>query len=265
MSSYIYDLGSGDERRRLDALASLYDSGSTTHLVQLGVGPGWHCLEVGAGSGTIARWLAARIGGSGRLVVTDTDTRFVKDLSSDNVEVRVHDVVNDVLEERAFDLVHARSLLEHLPERERALHKMVQALRPGGWLMAEDVVFPPAVSHPDMPLLAKVLDAFESVFRSAGVDPKYGTSLPKALADAGLTELGSQAYIPLVHSGTSSADLNILSVEQLAPTLITTNLVTQTEVDEILTWLREPGWTTFAPIMVTAWGRNAAVRTHVRP
>ncbi len=37
-----------------------------------------------------------------------------------------------------FDLVHARLVLVHVPEREAALDAMVAALRPGGWLFVED-------------------------------------------------------------------------------------------------------------------------------
>jgi trans-aconitate methyltransferase len=37
-----------------------------------------------------------------------------------------------------FDLVHARLVLVHVPDRARALATMVAALRPGGWLLVED-------------------------------------------------------------------------------------------------------------------------------
>ncbi len=38
-----------------------------------------------------------------------------------------------------FDLAHARAALTHIPERRRALERIISAIRPGGWLMIEDV------------------------------------------------------------------------------------------------------------------------------
>ena len=40
----------------------------------------------------------------------------------------------DELEPGAFDLAHERLVLCHLPERRRALERMIGALKPGGWL-----------------------------------------------------------------------------------------------------------------------------------
>ena len=52
--------------------------------------------------------------------------------------MRRHDVAREAPPGDPFDLVHARLVLVHLPDRERALAAMVGALRPGGWLLVED-------------------------------------------------------------------------------------------------------------------------------
>ena len=57
---YAYDPGWTHERRRLDAIAALYDPGTIELLLRTGVASGWCCWEAGAGSGTIAHWLAQR-------------------------------------------------------------------------------------------------------------------------------------------------------------------------------------------------------------
>ena len=44
----------------------------------------------------------------------------------------------DPLPGSTFDLVHARLILVHLPERERALANMAGALKPRGWLVCEE-------------------------------------------------------------------------------------------------------------------------------
>ncbi|GAA2767983.1 hypothetical protein GCM10010103_70250 [Streptomyces paradoxus] len=49
-----------------------------------------------------------------------------------------HDVGRDAPPAGPFDLVHARLLLVYVAERDAALRTMVQALRPGVWLVVED-------------------------------------------------------------------------------------------------------------------------------
>jgi SAM-dependent methyltransferase len=55
-----------------------------------------------------------------------------------NLEVRRHDVATDPLPENAFDLVHARVVLQHVPPRDQAQARLAAALKPGGWLVVED-------------------------------------------------------------------------------------------------------------------------------
>jgi SAM-dependent methyltransferase len=52
--------------------------------------------------------------------------------------VRCHDVGVDPPPGDGFDLVHARLVLVHVPQRAAALAAMISALRPGGWLLVEE-------------------------------------------------------------------------------------------------------------------------------
>lgn len=72
----------------------------------MGVNPGWMCLEVGGGGGSIARWLGEKVGADGHVVVTDINPRWL-DIQAANVELRHHDIVSDELPEHAFDPIHA--------------------------------------------------------------------------------------------------------------------------------------------------------------
>src|SRR5689334_15784779 len=121
-----------DARARLKAAEDLLDEGTQRVLDRIGVATGWQCLEIGAGGGSIARWLADRVGPQGRVVATDISTRDLDRSGRQNLEVRQHDIVNDPLETDTYDLVHARLLLEHLPARDVAFRKLVESLKPGG-------------------------------------------------------------------------------------------------------------------------------------
>src|SRR5262244_4089208 len=90
------------ERERLALLEHNLDPLSQRRLAALGIQPGWRCLEVGAGHGSIARWLAAQVGPQGRVVATDLNPRFLTDLTLPNVEIRRHDIRTDPLEPHMY-------------------------------------------------------------------------------------------------------------------------------------------------------------------
>src|SRR6478609_4991002 len=87
------------QRDRLRALEAVLDGGTFRHLAECGVGPGWHCLEVGAGAGSVANWLADRVGPGGWVLATDLDTTLLDDFVRPPVAVQVHDVMTDPLPE----------------------------------------------------------------------------------------------------------------------------------------------------------------------
>jgi ubiquinone/menaquinone biosynthesis C-methylase UbiE len=75
---------------------------------------GWRCLDVGAGAGSLGRWLAERVGPTGHVVAADIDPRFLGGLREPNVEVHRCDITRDAVEQNCYDLVHSRFLLMHM-------------------------------------------------------------------------------------------------------------------------------------------------------
>ena len=71
------DYEQSQERERLRRLEAMSDRTTIRALDTVGVGPGWHCLEVGAGGGSVARLLGERVGPTGRVVAADLDPRFL--------------------------------------------------------------------------------------------------------------------------------------------------------------------------------------------
>jgi 2-polyprenyl-3-methyl-5-hydroxy-6-metoxy-1,4-benzoquinol methylase len=133
-SGYAFQHTWQQERARLAALEAHCDPWSIANLETLDIQPGWRCLEVGAGGGSIAAWLCERVGPRGQVVATELETTFLETISAPNLEVRRHDITCDPLEEAAFDLVHVRAVLAHLPARAAVLRRLVVALKPHGWL-----------------------------------------------------------------------------------------------------------------------------------
>lgn len=114
-------------------LAEILDRHTTEVLVHAGVRPGWRCLYLGAGAGTIAAWLAQRVGPNGRVVAVDADPRHIR--RGDLIDVRAQDVATTDLGAAEYDLVHAQLLAMHRPQREDLIARWTEALRPGGTLV----------------------------------------------------------------------------------------------------------------------------------
>lgn len=186
---------------RFKALSQLFDSATERHLSDRGLVAGWHCLEVGAGGGSIAHWLSGRVGPAGRVVATDIDTSFLENRRSPNLEVWRHDITRDPLPERAFDLIHTRMTLIHIPERDRVLERLTQALKPGGWLVAEEfdglsLCADPTVSAGEVPL--KAHQAMHRLQEDRGVDGRYGRLLFARFRALGLNETEAEGRIVMV-------------------------------------------------------------------
>lgn len=225
MTAYLLDHGWSGERERLDGLGSVFDPGTIREFDAVGVSAGWRCLEVGGGSGTVARWLCDRVGPKGRVVATDLDTGFLEGLGLPGLEVRRHDIVVDELEEGAFDLVHTRLVLEHLRDRDVALARMARALAPGGWLVVEAFEFSgvalsssrpsPAVRRAAV-LLPALFRALMTAVRPAGLDARVGHRLPAELCRLGLGDVTAEGRAVFVRGGSGPAEMARLSVARFA-------------------------------------------------
>ena len=75
--SYLWNNTLAEEKARLDAQASIWDPYTQRYLDALGIAPGWQCLEIGAGSGTMTAWLAQRVSPTGSVVAVDVDRRVL--------------------------------------------------------------------------------------------------------------------------------------------------------------------------------------------
>jgi hypothetical protein len=64
-----------------EGIEATWDHGTRALLERLGIGPGLRCLEVGAGGGSIAAWMADQAGDGGHVLATDIDTTHLEPLA----------------------------------------------------------------------------------------------------------------------------------------------------------------------------------------
>lgn len=243
-----------DEVERLRALAEALDDASFSRLKRLGVGEGWRCLEVGAGLGTTARWLAERCV-DGRVVATDLDTRH---MAGDRAwEVLEHDVTRDGFPAASFDLIHCRWVLSHLRERSEVLERMVGWLAPGGWLLVEDLAqFPLESARPG--LYREVsLAMCAAVSKRIGTDCHWARTFPDPLRACGFVELGVEASVPSVGPGPMGRFWR-LSAQQLAGDLERDHGIGASELTQFLDLTESPDCVDLGLATVAAWGRRPA-------
>jgi SAM-dependent methyltransferase len=257
--AYLLDNAGREAATRFAALSAMFDSGTIRHLEERGVAPGWNCWEVGGGGGSVATWLARRVGATGRVLVTDIDTRFLERLKVPNLAVRRHNIVTDPLPERAFDLIHARLVLVHIRQWEKVLHHLISALKPGGWLLDEEfdshsVPPDPAVSPGEV--LLKTHVAMGRLMADRGFDRRYGRLLFARLRAQGLVGVGAEARAFMVQRGSPGAILVRANYEQLRASMIEAGYINEQEFDQDLARLDDPDFMMPSSIMWAAWGRR---------
>jgi SAM-dependent methyltransferase len=259
-SGYLLDNQAQETGQRFDSLAALFNPVTFRHLEMLGISQGWHCWEVGVGGSSVPRWLAERVAPSGHVLATDIDVRWAQDIGGDHIEIRRHDVANDDPPAGAFDLVHARLVLIHLPQREQALERMVATLRPGGWLLVED--FDPAMQPfacpdaygPAQRLANKVRDGFRKLLVERGADLEFARRLPRLFRAAGLVEVQADAYLPLALP--AGVELEKANVHQVRDQLIARGHATAAEIEEYLTALEARTVDIATAPLISVWGRH---------
>ncbi|WP_216588389.1 methyltransferase domain-containing protein [Streptomyces brasiliscabiei] len=258
---YLLDNRRSEAGERFGALAALFDASTFRHVDDLGIAPGWRCWEVGAGGPSVVRGLAERVGPTGHVLATDIDTSWTQAAATaPQVEVRRHDVAADEPPEGLFDLVHARLVLVHVTDRERALRVMVDSLRPGGWLLLEDAdpalqpLICPDEHGPEQRLANRLRHGFRELLAERGADLSYGRRLPRLLREAGLTEVRADAYFPL--SGPACTALETATVRQVREQLIAKGHATREEIDTHLAGIAAGGLDLATSPMISAWGRK---------
>jgi SAM-dependent methyltransferase len=256
---YLLDNARVQAGERFTWLAELFDGVTRGHVDRLGVAAGSRCWEVGAGGPSIPEALAAAVGPTGHVLATDINPTWLDPHA--RYEVRRHDVVADPPPQLGtFDLVHARLVLVHLPDRARALASMVAALRPGGWLLVEDAdteLQPLACLDevgPAQERANRLRRAVRELMTRRGADLRFGRTLPQVLRAAGLVDVAASGCFPV--GGTACDRLEAATVRMVRAELLAAGLADDAEIDLHLAAVDVGELDlTLAPL-ISAWGRR---------
>ena len=255
---YVFDNDTTQASEQHRCLAAWLDPVTTARLAGTGVTDGWRCLDVGAGGGSIATWLAERVAPTGEVVATDIDPVHIP--AHPHLCVLRHDMVRDALPEEAFDLVHSRLVLRHLPERHTALAKMTRALRPDGWLQLDefDIDYGPVLLAPSRAageLYERFLAAKARMFANAGADGAWGRHAAAAMREAGLVDIDPVPYAVPWHADSPGVRLLVHLTHHLRDRLVAAGM-TDAELAEVRRVMRHPEFRASSCVVYSVQGRR---------
>lgn len=251
---YAFPHADADESRRLQLLEERLDPTTIRRIERLELAPGARCLEVGAGRGSIARWLCGHVGQRGHVTATDIDIDWLAELSLPNLRVLCHDLRTDDFPERSFDLIHARAVLMHLGERMATLRRMVSWLAPGGWLLVEDGDFGMWMGDAD-PLWAARPRAWQEAFPNGSLG--QGRALLRQISRLGLERIGAEGELDIVQPGTPLGEFYRLTLAATVKPLVAAGGLTADEVAQLVARFDQPDFLACGFAYIGAWGRRS--------
>ncbi len=248
-----------DEFERLRLLEAWGDPDTQAVMATIGLGPAWRCLEIGAGAGSVARWLAGQCTDGG-VIAVDIDTRYSRGEAAmpANLEWRTADIGSLGFPAGSFDLVHSRVTFCHLPEREALVATAAGWLASGGWLVIGDPMCMPAAGSVHEPI-RRFFGALETAWRAQGSDmTRWAQTIPSQLARVGLRDIGVLTRANCLGEKGPYGRLAFANLRQEGAYLVERGLLEQRDVNAVVTLCGEPDFTDIRSITVYSWGRRAA-------
>jgi ubiquinone/menaquinone biosynthesis C-methylase UbiE len=129
---------------------------------------GQDVLDLGCGTGVVARELARRVGPRGKVVGVDSTPTFVEvaealrlDVGFTNLRFEVGDGRRLALPSASFDAVLAVTVLSHLPDREQVVRELRRVAKFGGRVLIVDGDYAAnQLDHPDRALTERIIAAW---------------------------------------------------------------------------------------------------------
>jgi SAM-dependent methyltransferase len=250
---YAFPHSAADESRRLQLFEEHLDPLTKRRIDRLGITAGTECLEIGGGRGSVAQWLAEKVGPTGKVTVTDLDLDLMTAVAASNIEMRRHDIRSDTFPEESFDLIHTRAVLMHISPDLELLQRMVRWLTPGGWLVLEE---------PDFGMWDRDADPVWSTHPQAAkrsfpnLSLSEGRTLFKQIHQLGLVDVGADGEIDIVQPGTPVAEFYRLSMAALRSPTVNADALTPEQAAALVDRPNQSDFIGCGFVHIGVWGRR---------
>lgn len=194
-------------------------------------------LEVGAGTGVVARDLATMVGPRGHVVGIDPSRallRIARTLcgrhpAGARITLRAGDGARLPFVAARFDVAVALTVILHVAEPLAVVREMARVVKPGGRVGLQDQDFGVvAATHPDRALTDRILDGVAAKLYE---EPYSGRRLPGLLREAGLERA---RLLTDVYQDTTLEPFTKLFLERRAEAAVTYGIV---DTDTAKRWL----------------------------
>jgi SAM-dependent methyltransferase len=267
-ADYVFGSDQSELERLLVQAADLQPE-STWLLDQIGVEEGWRTLDVGCGPIGVLDILSDRVGAAGEVVGVEREARFAAMARAEiakrhlsNVSIVCGDVLNALLEEGSFDLVHERLVLVNLPplHQQVLVGKMVSLARTGGIVAVESWDCASHVCHPENPSWQILNDAYRDAIRPTNGDGTSGRTLPWLLRSAGISDIQTKIHVAAVAVGTPRRMHRLSLLEITKPKILALGRLSEAEFEKHKTaladYLADPNTLLIDQLFVQSWGRK---------
>jgi ubiquinone/menaquinone biosynthesis C-methylase UbiE len=132
-----------------------------------GIKPGMSVLEVGCGSGAFVTFVARTVGKTGKMFALDIQPAMLRQVKAKLTRPENRDIKNIKLilgnadelpfADSSLDLVYMVTVLQEIPDKEKALKEAKRVLKPGGILAISELL-----PDPDYPLKSTTIKLGEA-------------------------------------------------------------------------------------------------------
>ena len=208
-------------------------------LDQIGVKPGWRCLDLGCGPGGITDLMSARAGSTGLVVGLDADPVFLdyaraRARGRMNIEFVAGDAYRTGLARGSFDLVHVRFVASTAGEPAALLKEMIGLTRAGGTVALQEPDVSTLNCYPPHPAWDRLRDAIAQAFACVGADVRLAQRLYQLVRHAGLEDVRYRPFLVGVRSSDPMIDYLPATAESIRGTLLDKHLMTADELEAAL-------------------------------
>ncbi|MBI4377416.1 MAG: methyltransferase domain-containing protein [Elusimicrobia bacterium] len=207
-----YMLGASPyEIERLTFQGEVWRSMTEALFDRIGVGPGWRCLDVGAGIGVVSLPLAGRVSPGGEVAALEMAPLYAETLREqiarkdiDNLRVIEEDVRSFRAPKAAYDLIYSRWVFSFLRDVEGTLKRLLPGLKKGGFLAVEDYHHLGCAYYPNRPSFDAVIEAARKWYLKTGGNYRVAGELPAIFYRLGLKRV---EVTPHIRVGGPESDL----------------------------------------------------------
>lgn len=201
-----YLLGANQsEFERLQFQHSVWRANTNNFLDRLGVGRGWHCLDVGAGPGFVSIDLRERVDKIGSVTALEPSPLFLDHLAHfvqkndwKNVHLIRSTVEETLLPNHHYDFIFARWVIGFVAQPEKFFERLLAALKPGGVIAFQDYYYEGLSLSPRGGPFDGMAEVVRAYYKTVGGDPYITGKIPIWFRQYGLKTID---YTPHTYSG----------------------------------------------------------------